>query len=221
MSRHVTGLIASSFLVSSFVGLAGCGELVGLGPSATLGDASTEASSGSLPDATAPSEASSSDAPVAEAGGEAGAPEGGYVCGLQPQGYPPCDSCDNDNCCDVSIACSKNPRCVEGTMMLENCVYDAKCVDLVDSEYADSGLNALQSCTVLSCIGPCFPGPICSQLATCCKDIPTDLPSALQVCISSVNKLVESGCESLLDNILRPQLGSQFCTGAPEDAGGD
>jgi hypothetical protein len=213
---------AAALMVSALVGVTGCDALAGLGPSATLLDASSEASPA---DATMPQDTGSS----VDAGNEAGAPETGYPCGLPMQESVTCDTCDIMNCCNVNIECSKNPRCAEGAWKLQQCIYNASCVFQVDKDYADTGVLDLQSCTVNSCFAPCFPQKNCSQLATCCTQIPSN-PPALQACIAAVNKLDETGCQNFLDNILRNQFGSQFCTGAddagpgdagPNDAGGD
>jgi hypothetical protein len=211
---------AAAFMVLA-LGVTGCDALVGLGPSASLLDASSEASPEASPaDATMPDGGSS-----VEAGSEASAPEAGYPCGLQMRESTACDTCDVASCCQVNIDCSKNARCAEGAMKLQQCVYDAVCVTQVDNDYADTGVLDLQNCTISNCSLPCFPMKNCLQLATCCKQIPSNLPSALQTCIATVNKLDENGCQNILDNVLRNQLGAQFCTGAndagPADAGGD
>ncbi len=211
-----------ALVVSALFALTGCDALLDLGPTASLLDATAEGAppQDATSDGNAPQEAAP-DSPVAEAG-EAGPPEGGYPCGLPPQGNVMCDTCDVESCCAIDLSCSRNARCAEGVAKLQNCIYNANCVDQIDNDYADTGVLALQQCTVNTCIEQCFPGPLCSQLATCCPDIPSTSPSALQVCISSVNKLDETGCQNILDGILRPQFGSQFCAGiAPGDAGGD
>jgi hypothetical protein len=215
---------AAALVVSMLVGVAGCDALVGLGPQASLGDASSDAADATSPqdasDATSPQEAGpSQEASVVEAGNEGGAPEGGYACGLPMQESVACDTCDIMHCCSVNIACSQNPRCAEGAMKLQQCIYSATCVNQVDMDYADTGVLDLQSCTVNNCLLPCFPKQNCSQLATCCDQIPSN-PPALQACIAAVNKLDEPGCLNFLDNILRSQFGTQFCT-TPTDGGAD
>jgi hypothetical protein len=206
---------AAAAMVAALVGVTGCDALIGLGPSASLADASADAS-----DATAQQEASPPQEASVEASSEGGAPEAGYACGLRMQESVACDTCDQMNCCDVNIACSKNPRCAEGALKLQQCIYDAVCVTQVDNDYADTGVLDLQNCTINNCYLPCFPMQNCGHLATCCKQIPASLPSALQACIAAVDKLDETGCQNFLDNILRSQFGSQFCT-TPNDAGSD
>jgi hypothetical protein len=208
-------------MIACAIAATGCEELVGLGPAAqqvdssadgtTLQDALSEQEGSSLQDATTDSPADA----------EAGAPEAGYACGLMPQGNLACDTCDQTNCCNIDLACSKNPRCAEGARKLQDCIYDAVCVEQVDNDYADTGVLDLQSCTVNNCIGPCFPGQVCSHLATCCRGVPSGLPALLQVCISAVEKLDETGCQSFLDNTLLPQVPGACSGPPPADAGGD
>ncbi len=193
--------------------LPACDSLVGLGPEATLreaGSAHPGLEAGVVGEASTPE----SSMPEAEA------PESGLSCGLMPAANKVCDTCSNVHCCDISVECGKHPRCAEGLAKLLDCVFDATCVEQIDTEYADAGVVDLQTCVLMYCVKDCFPGKICSQLAACCKDIP---PSAARdVCIGTVNLLDESNCTSILDNTLRPQLGSQFCGGpAPVDAGHD
>jgi hypothetical protein len=113
-----------------------------------------------------------------------------------------------------------NARCVEGTAQLLDCVFDQTCVAQVDRDYADTGLNQLQLCVLTYCIQDCFPKTICSALGRCCKSIPAG--PTQQTCIGTVNMLDENNCQSIVDNVLRPQLGGGFCPGVPgADAGGD
>jgi hypothetical protein len=113
-----------------------------------------------------------------------------------------------------------NPRCVEGTIQLLDCVFDQTCVTQVDRDYADTGIPQLQTCVLTYCIRDCFPKTTCSALGRCCKSI-TDVPTR-QTCIGTVNMLDEDNCRAIVENVLRPQLGNQFCpeVGAA-DAGGD
>jgi hypothetical protein len=217
VNRKTVVLVGSALLA-----LTGCDALVGLGPSASLIDASDGPT---LQDATSSQDGNAvqdggADSPDVVGDGEAGAPEAGWACGLRPQGNVTCDTCDQTNCCDIDLTCAKDPHCAEAAMKLQDCIYDAVCVNQVDIEYADTGaLIDLQNCTINSCIVPCFPGPVCSHLATCCKSVPSSLSPLLQACISAVNKLDDNACQSFLDNTLLPQLPGA-CT-PPADAGGD
>jgi hypothetical protein len=102
---------------------------------------------------------------------------------------------------------------------LLDCVYDPACVAQVDNAYGDAGVVQYQTCVLHFCTVPCFPKAICSGLALCCKDIPADELAAKQTCIGAVNELDESNCQNILDNVLRPHLGSQFCGGPSPDGG--
>lgn len=202
VSRFVPATVIGLSLAAG-AGLAACDTLVGLGPEATLRDAGGPALDAGV---------------AADANGyEAAMPEAGSSCGLPPAGNMTCEMCSVQNCCPVTVACSMNAACAQASSKLLDCVYDPTCITEVDNEYADTGVVALQTCTLKYCIGVCFPGMVCSQLAQCCKGLASPLD---QVCIDTVNQLDEANCEKVLDDTLRAQLGSQFCGGpAPVDAG--
>jgi hypothetical protein len=199
------------------VSLVACAALVDLGPEATLRDSGValdagDDTTGDMPDTASPD--SGADAPLG--------PDAMYPCGLPPTPNAACSGCSNSNCCQLGIACAQHPRCAEGMSKLLDCVFQTTCVAQVDSAYADAGVVQFQTCVLNHCISQCFPKTICSQLAGCCKDIPSDMLAAQQTCIGAVNALDESNCQNILENVLRPQLGAQFCGGpTPADGGGD
>jgi hypothetical protein len=210
VNRVVLGVAVGA---ASLAALVACDALVDLGPTATLRDAGgpppIEAgidSRANAPDTGAP---------------DADSTESGLSCGLAPAGNKGCDDCSNQYCCGISIACGKNPQCVVGEQQLVDCVFDAVCVSQVDTEFADAGVVDLQNCVVNYCTAACFPGPVCSMLAGCCKDVPDAQVVARQVCIGAVNLLDENNCMKVLVDTLRRELGSQFCGGPAPDAGGD
>jgi hypothetical protein len=199
---------------------AACATLVDLGPEATLRDSDAGTGSPDAADDTTTGVDTGSPEAAAEAGTDAPVGfDGSYACGLPPAPNVACNACDEQNCCDLGIACAKSARCAEGMAKLLNCVYQTQCVGQVDQEYADAGVVQYQTCVLGHCVSQCFPKTICSMLAGCCKDIPADQLAAEQTCTGAVNQLDETNCQSVLDNILRPQLGSAFC-GGPADAGG-
>jgi hypothetical protein len=218
-------MVTRALFVAAVAGsIAACATLVDLGPEATLRDADAATGSLDAADDTSPG-AGDVDSP------EAGTTDGGrdaplgqdapYACGLPPAPNVACNACDEQNCCSLGIMCAQSARCAEGMAKLLDCVYDTTCVGQVDSEYADAGVVQYQTCVLGHCISQCFPKTICSMLARCCKDIPADQLAAKDTCTGAVNQLDESNCQNILDNVLRPQLGSQFCGGGSSDAGGE
>jgi hypothetical protein len=198
-----------------------CAALVDLGPEATLRDAGVDLDTGVTLDAGDDTTAEMPDTAAPDTGGPVG-PDAMYACGLPPTPNVACSGCSDQNCCDLGIACGMHPRCAEGMSKLLDCVFQTACVAQVDTEYADAGVLQFQTCVLDHCIQQCFPKMICSQLARCCQQIPPNMLAAQQTCIGAVNALDESNCQNILDNVLRPQLGEQFCGGpGPADGGGE
>jgi hypothetical protein len=212
--------------VAACAWMAGCDALIGLGPEATLHDEDTGV----------PTQGGDSGAPV-DGGGDTNsndsnsnaldsatpapdAPEGGLTCGLPPAPNATCNGCSNQHCCAETMACAMSSRCATGSVQLQDCVYDPTCVAQVDNENADTGLTQLQTCVLTYCVKYCFPKTTCSALARCCKEIPPG--AARETCVGAVNTLDETNCESILVNLLRPEIDSGFCPGAGDlDGGGD
>lgn len=210
------GLPVAAFLCAPLVG---CSALLDLGPEATLRDASTT----DMPDGDTTDTSADSNVPAESGLPDAEGPmETGPKCGLTPAPNATCNMCNEAWCCANGIACARNPRCAEGMAKLLDCVYDTTCVGSIDHDYADAGVVQYQACVINHCAAQCFPGPRCSALARCCKQIAQDELAAKQTCIGAVNTLDDMTCDNILNNTLRPQLGAQFCGGtAPADGGAD
>jgi hypothetical protein len=196
--------------------LAACAALVDLGPEATLRDGSTDTLDTGL-DASTDDVDDVSQPPV-DARDATPPPDSPYPCGLPQAPNLACNTCTDQYCCGPSVACSENAACTQASSLLLDCVFDQACVGKIDHDYADSGVNQLQTCVLGHCVSQCFPGPKCLALARCCKDIPADQLASKQTCTGTVNQLDEADCVSILDNVLRPSLGAGFCGG---DAGAD
>jgi hypothetical protein len=182
----------------------GC-DWANLGPEATLRDAS-------LGDDAA-GDASKGDASAIGDAAE------DYPCGLKPDPNDACNTCNVQHCCDFDKQCALDPRCVAGVYCTLDCVFDPACVSHCDDLYADAGVFlTLTNCAITQCINDCLPGQECLQLAQCCPRI-ADVTTR-NVCIGTVNFLDEARCRNMLDNVLLPQFGPQFCPG-PQDGGAD
>jgi hypothetical protein len=130
-----------------------------------------------------------------------------------------CNACSEQWCCQNGIDCARSARCAEGMQKLLECVYDVMCIAQVQEEYGDSGTTEFQTCVLNQCTTQCLPGPHCAQLARCCREInQTSQLAAWQVCVGAVNALDETKCVTILDGVLRPQLGPTFCGGAAPPA---
>ncbi len=205
MVRRVAIAAASGGVLALGGAVAACAALVDLGPEATLRDAAADTfvdDDAPQPTVDAPDEPTPLDSP--------------YPCGLPQAPNADCNSCTDQYCCGISIACGQNAACAQASTLLLDCVFDTTCVGQIDREYADSGVVQLQTCVLGHCIKQCFPQKNCGALALCCKDIPPDQLASKETCTGAVNQLDESNCLSVLDNVLRPQLGAGFCGG---DAG--
>jgi hypothetical protein len=176
-----------------------------LGPEATLRDAST----GDDTADTGPGIVDVSSEPEASQ----------YKCGLPPDPNATCNACNEQHCCDLGVQCGQDPRCLGGINCSLDCVYDPACIAHCDDVYGDAGVFlTLEKCAISQCVNACVPGPECLTLAKCCPLL-VDVTEA-RVCIGTVDSLDEGNCQNLLDNVLRPQLGADFC-GGPGDGGKD
>jgi hypothetical protein len=178
--------------------LTACVWLADLGPDATLRDAAVD---------EAPPPPDASDEPEA-------AP---FKCGLPPDPNAACNACNEQYCCPLGIQCNQDPRCVEAINCSLGCVYDPGCIQSCDTRYGDAGVFlTFQSCAIGQCSTVCLPGPECLKLARCCPFVSDT--AAHGVCVGTVNGLDENKCQNTLDNVLRQQLGANFCMPAHDAA---
>jgi hypothetical protein len=208
VKRLVVGLALATPIVAAPSLGAGCASIVDLGPEATLREA-----------AVADDGPPGDDEPTVHETGPA--PEASFPCGVTPDPNPKCNACAVQNCCSLGKQCAADPMCVQGIQCSLDCVFDSTCVEQCLATYATDGgvLVPYQTCAISNCESACLPGPICAALARCCLTIQDQ--SARELCAAAVNTADESGCVSIVTNVLRPQLGQSFCPAIGDAGAGD
>jgi hypothetical protein len=146
----------------------GCGEVIGLGPEATLAQ--------EQPDEPPPVDTTS--------------------CGLEPHPKATCTACAEANCCAESQACAAQAQCPERAACAVECTYDTRCIGACAATYKASAYEALQRCQLANCLLICLPPDACQPLVACCQRVPAG--PLREACTGPVNLGNEQGCRDAI-----------------------
>ena len=142
------------------------------------------------------------DTSAIDAGADVVEAASGFKCGMPSSQHPECRKCIEGLCCDVTLACDKDPECTAGVACAVACLANPFCtMDCLTKSKTDR-FDALTSCSASNC-PVCTPGPQCRKLGQCCTPLPVGLYRTQ--CGWTIMALDEAMCDAQ-----RLQIGSEL-----------